>query len=147
MQQLLGDTPRLPDKAFVHELFLQRLLSNVRMVLASTQQGIYLEEPAKIADKIVEVFAPSISAVNKIASSIPSQLATKMEQLCSEVASLMSLVKSIYSVSMFTFTEFPSSQSLSQSSNDLCWYHQRYRYFTRKCIEPCSKSGKAMASR
>ena len=38
MQQLLsGTAPGLPNGAFVHELFLQRLPSNVRMVLASAK--------------------------------------------------------------------------------------------------------------
>ena len=95
IQQLLGDTPRLPDKAFVHELFLQRLPPNVRMVLASARQDTSLEELAQMADKIVEVATPSVSTVNNIPSSIPPQIVTEMEQLHSEVASLTSLVKSI----------------------------------------------------
>ena len=41
MQQLLsGTTPGLPDGAFVRELFLQRLPSNVRMVLASARPDL-----------------------------------------------------------------------------------------------------------
>jgi len=35
MQQLLGDQPGL-DKSFLKELFLQRLPSNVRMVLTAS---------------------------------------------------------------------------------------------------------------
>ena len=147
MQQLLGDTPRLPDEAFVRELFLQRLPSNVRMVLASTRQDTSLEELAQMADKIVEVATPSVSAVNNIPSSIPPQIATEMEQLRSEVASLTSLVKSITQHRRSPSPNFRRRQSPSRSSTDLCWYHQRYGDFARKCIEPCSKSGNAMASR
>ena len=64
MQQLLsGTTPGLPDGAFVRELFLQRLPSNVRMVLASARPDTSIDELAQMADKIVEVATPSVSAV------------------------------------------------------------------------------------
>ena len=44
-----------------------------------------------MADAIVEVATPSVSAVN----AVPHHLATKIEQLRSEVASLTTLVKSL----------------------------------------------------
>ena len=98
MQQLLGDTPRLPDEAFVCELFLQRLPPNVRMVLASARQDTSLEELAQMADKIVEVATPSVSAVNNIPSSIlPQSPRGSKSREFSEVH---------YSASTFTLTEF-----------------------------------------
>ena len=117
------------------------------MVLASTRQDTSLEQLAQMADKIVEVATPSVSAVNNIPSSIPPQIATEMEQLRSEVASLTSLVKSITQRRRSPSPNFRRQQSPSGSSTDLCWYHQRYGDFARKCIEPCSKSGNATASR
>ena len=65
MQQLLGDSagPE-PDSSFLRELFLQRLPGSVRMVLASTGNAMSLEALAQMADKIVEVATPTISAVN-----------------------------------------------------------------------------------
>ena len=44
MQQLLGDKASTTDGAFLHELFLQRLLANVHIVLASTPDNGNLEE-------------------------------------------------------------------------------------------------------
>ena len=58
MQQLLGDTPGITDGSFIHELFLQQLLANIRMVLASTSDSVSLDELAQLADKIVKVAAP-----------------------------------------------------------------------------------------
>ena len=58
MQQLLGDTPGITDGSFIHKLFLQWLLANVRMVLASTSDSVSLDELAQLADKIVEVAGP-----------------------------------------------------------------------------------------
>ena len=58
MQQLLGDRSGINDGSFFRELFLQRLPTNVRMVLASTNNSVPLDELAQLADKIVEVAAP-----------------------------------------------------------------------------------------
>ena len=66
-----------------------------------------------MADKIVEVATPSVSAVNNIPSSIPPQIATEMEQLRSEVANLTSLVQSITQHQRSPSLNFRRRQSLS----------------------------------
>lgn len=63
MQQLLGDRASTTDSTFLRELFLQRLPSNVRMVLASASATATLEELAELADKVVEVRAPQPQAL------------------------------------------------------------------------------------
>ena len=60
LQQPAGDTPGA-DEAFLRELFLQRLPSNVRMVLASTQSDTPINELAQLADKIIEVAIPEVT--------------------------------------------------------------------------------------
>ncbi len=59
IQQLLGD--KVTDSSFLRELFLQRLPSHVRMVLASSDSPD-LDKLAQLADKIVEVAAPQINS-------------------------------------------------------------------------------------
>ena len=90
MQQLLGEKARDTDGAFLHELFLQCLLPNVRMVLASTLNTENLEDLALLADKIVEVAvpSPSISAI----STTP-----EIEHLCKEVAELKTMLQGLQS--------------------------------------------------
>ena len=51
LQQLAGDTPGA-DGAFLCELFLQCLPSNVRMALALTRSDMPINELAPLADKI-----------------------------------------------------------------------------------------------
>ena len=63
MQQLLGDKATTADQSFLCQLFLQLLLPNVRMVLASTKDNEDLESLASLADKVVEVASPAVNTV------------------------------------------------------------------------------------
>ena len=151
LQQLAGDTPGLPDGKFLRELFLQRLPSNVRMVLASTRDDTAIEDLAQLADKIVEVaLPPSVSNV----SVQPSEL----ELLRTELATLTKVVNSLKlhrrsrSRSRSNSTSHRRSPSPAgqprppTENNDLCWYHQTFGDSARKCKPPCSKSGNDQAS-
>ena len=84
MQQLLGDKANNTDGAFMREHFLQRLPSNVRMVLASTPDTGSLDNLAQLADKIMEVATPSVSSV---------YTSTDFEHLRQEVAELKMLIQ------------------------------------------------------
>ena len=63
MQQLLGDKAEAMDPSLLRGLFVQRLLSNVRMILASTAKGASLIDLAEMADSVMEVISPSIATV------------------------------------------------------------------------------------
>ena len=66
MQQLMGDKlgSTADSSSFLRELFLQRLPSNVRMVLASADTTTELGKLAEMADKVLEVAAPpTVSAI------------------------------------------------------------------------------------
>ena len=49
---------------FLHEYFLQRLPPNVRMVLASADATMDLWNLADMADKVMEVATPTVSAIS-----------------------------------------------------------------------------------
>lgn len=150
MQQLLGDKASTMDSSFVRSLFLQRLPTNVRMVLASTPDTTDLETLAQLADKIAEVAAPSISAVNT------SQLTNELEQLRVEVASLKGMITP-FSQSTVPKRDRPRglrrnhSRSRSASphpstDSSVCWYHKQFGERARKCTQPCSFPGNGQAS-
>ena len=63
MQQLLGERAAVTDDALIRELFLQRLPSNVRMVLASSPGTTPLDELAQLADRIIDVAPPTVAGV------------------------------------------------------------------------------------
>ena len=152
LQQLAGDTPGLLDGNFLKELFLQRLPSQVRMVLASTRDGTPIEDLAQLADKIIEVAAPPIISTVSTQSS-------EMEQLRAEIASLTKVVSSLQQQQCFRRRSKspyrgrspgparhrrPPTSDLQQDA-DLCWYHQTFGDDARKCKPPCSKSGNEQA--
>ena len=141
MQQLLGEKPSTTDGSFLWELFLQRLPSNVRMVLASTADTTSLDELASLSDKIMEVATPtsSVSVVSQ------SQLTSEMEQLRTQISDLHKLVQQL---SISQRRNPPRTRSPSPAPNrlqsDLCWYHQKFGDRAKKCRQPCSKSGNAL---
>ena len=126
MQQLLGDKANTTDGAFMRELFLQRLPSNVRMVLASTPDAGSLDELAQLADKIAEVATPSISSVNT---------STEFEHLRQEVAELKLLIQTLKQPNRRS-----RGRSPSPAPQGLCWYHTKFGDSARKCKPPCAKS-------
>jgi len=149
LQQLAGDTPGLLDGNFLKELFLQRLPSQVRMVLASTRDNTPMEDLAQLADKIIEVAAPPI------VSTVTPQQTSEMEQLKSEIASLTKVVSSLKQQHFRRRSKSPyrgrspgpprQRRYSSSQDSDLCWYHQTFGDSARKCKPPCSKSGNEQA--
>ena len=143
MQQLLGDTSGITDRSFIRELFLQQLLANVRMVLASTSDSVSLDNLAQLADKIVEVSAPQ--SVSTVCS---SNLSDEVEKLKGQLTNLTQLVKSL-PFQQKSRTRSPSPAPPDSSNvNDttVCWYHQKYGQSARKCKSPCTYSGKSLAA-
>ena len=136
MQQLLGDKAASTDSSFIRELFLQRMPGNIRMVLASTADAVSLEELASLADKVMDVAAPSVAAITT------PQVTSDVELLREEVTRLKDIVSS--------FTKSRQSRrspSPHPFDTTLCWYHQRFGKNARKCRPPCSWSGNEPASR
>ena len=145
MQQLLGDHlgPDL-DNAFLKELFLQRLPSSVRMVLASADPTTDLAKLAEMADKIIEVATPpTVAAVTATPAS------EDLQQLKAEVTRLTDLVATLaqqrsqrgrsLSRSRRPHSPAPPTPQPSQQSSDtLCWYHRKFGEAAKKCQEPCN---------
>lgn len=158
MQQLLGDKLSSADtSSFLRELFLQRLPSNVRMVLASADSSTDLGKLAEMADKILEVAAPTLATVSDPAPNPPfsdpvPNSSNELQQLRDEVARLSTLVRSLTAQSRRRRSS-GSANSRSSSpatgashttpaspSGALCWYHQKYGDQARHCRPPCSRS-------
>ena len=139
MQQLLGDKANNTDGTFLRELFLQRLPSNVRMVLASTPDAGNLDDLAQLADKIVEVATPSISSV---------KTSDEFERLRHEVTELKLLIQTLKQPKRSRSRGRSPSPAPQRHSQEICWYHAKFGDNARKCKPPCSKSSEnSQASR
>ena len=68
MQQLLGDKlgSTTDTNSFLRELFLQRLPASVRVVLASADPSTTIDKLAEMADKVMEVAAPTAPNVSVV---------------------------------------------------------------------------------
>jgi len=145
LQQLAGDAVRT-DGAFLRELFLQRLPSNVRMVLAAANDTVPISELANLADRIMEVATPSLpTTVSPNISAVgPSSHSFNLDKLRAEITSLKEEVKSLR---RSTRERSPRRRSPSPipDSSDMCWYHQKFGSSAQKCRSPCSYSGNASA--
>ena len=136
MQQLLGERASTTDSTFLRELFLQRLPSNVRMVLASTNTTATLEELAELADKVVEVAAPTVAATSVSPGPSPEILA-EIEQLRSAVEQLQTSVKQLTRQSRNRSHSRNRQHSPAPQEQTTCWYHQKYGSKAKKCNPPC----------
>ena len=144
MHQLLGEKMQTTDGSIIKELFMQRLPTNVRMVLAAASERTPLEELAALADKIMEVASPSIATM-----ATPTQATSEVDRLRAENASLQ---KQISALQAATGPRRRRSRSRnhgrprSPSQSGVCWYHRRFGDAARKCSLPCSRAGNRQAS-
>ena len=92
MRQLLEDVVADADRPLLRELFLQRLPTTVRMVLASTATDTSLEAIAQLADRVMDVAPPTLAALSP---SLPPQ--DEVKALRTELSQLRELVTSLSS--------------------------------------------------
>ena len=141
MQQLLGE--RAADAAFLRELFLQRLPSNVRMVLASTADTMDLNTLADMADKVVEVAHPSVAAISGPPQHNPSEyehLKAEVDRLTKRVAAEQRRRQRGRSRDRQPRSPSPqdTQQHDSSDATSLCWYHSKFGGQARRCQPPCN---------
>ena len=149
IQQLLGDMAPRVDATLLRELFLQRLPSNVRMVLTPSAGALDLDQLAQLADRILEASPPTISATtadnpNTITT---TQLATQVAQLTERLDKLTSqMTKTINQLKGYRRQSRSRSpgrfnnqrrRSSSQAEQDgICYYHQKFGDKSYKCQPP-----------
>ena len=141
MQQLLGDKLSSADSSsFLRELFLQRLPANVRMVLASADPTTEIGKLAEMADKVMEVAAPTIAHISDSRPKSPPPPSSDIQQLRDEVARLTTLVQSLATQHQPRSSSRPRRRSSSPAAETLCWYHQQFGEQAKHCKPPCARA-------
>lgn len=138
MQALLSGDTSTTDSALFRELFLQRLPSNVRMIVASSVDSD-VQELAELADRIMDA-STSNSSITMVADSQNSSLQTEVNSLRADVSDLKKLLENL-SGSQHGSRGARDPDSASRPQTNLCWYHFRFGDAAKKCKAPCSKSG------
>jgi len=115
------------------------------MVLASTDESLALDKLAELADKVMEVATPSVSAI------ATPQITTEVEQLRTEVTRLQELVKSLTTQARQRSTSNPRqppspAHPCPAADPTLCWYHQKFGEAAHKCRQPCARGLNDQAS-
>ena len=151
MYQLLGD--KTLEEGFLRQLFVQRLPTNVQLILASTPDTVRLDDLALLADKIIEAASPSpsvaaIPPVPSRASDADKNFAILQQQINHLTSQLRALSEQLQGPSQprfrgrSPFRSGPRSRgpSISRSPNRFpnCWYHHKFGANARKCSPPCA---------
>lgn len=145
MQRLMGDRPI--DETLLKELFLQRLPSNIQMVLAASPPGP-LDSLAKLADKVMESTPGTGMFVNATTTDKPTS-----EYLLQQISELTAAVNALqtshretrHSRSHSRSGYHANSRSKSRSrqyedaKSELCYYHWRFGDKATKCKPGCSR--------
>ena len=138
------------DNVVLRELFIQRLPSNVRMVLAPSGSSVSLDNLAEMADRIMEVTTPTVAAMHS-----PPTPPSEVEVLRSHIRDLQEQVKSLSMVNRSPRRRSPTPARRRSPSpaypssvvdHTLCWYHQRFGNAATKCKPPCSRAPNAPAA-
>lgn len=133
------------NDALLQELFLQRLPSNVRIVLAPSGTDITLDNLAEMADRIMEVSTPTVAVMctypEPSTSADIASLRTEVHQLQELVNSLTSHSRDSRRCSLTPICRHSPSLTHQQLAVDstLCWYHQHFGDAATKCRPPCSR--------
>lgn len=137
MQQLLGTTTTDVDSRLLRELFLQRLPTNVRMVLASAADK-QLSQLAELADLVTAVASPSIAAVQTDMGIRTST--NELQDIREQISHLADTVAAIRDGSARAEHQRAAAQP-QQLRQRICWYHRKHGNAARKCIPPCDYAG------
>lgn len=152
LQQLLGERASSFDTSLLKELFLQRLPTNVRMVLA-TAPDLQLAALAQLADSVMDVATPTVAQLQQpqepsrpvmtsAVSSHSSELNELRDMFCRQLADLRNDISAISLRSRSSSRRRGDSTNLRQRSNSphprVCWYHRTFGNQARNCTLPCA---------
>lgn len=160
LQQLLGEKEATFDQALLRELFLQRLPTSVRMVLA-TANGLSISQLAQLADSVMDVSTPverpvfnlslpERSGPTKAAPTTPSPpaLQSLREEFRGEITKLSDHIAALSAQRQRSpprGRSFSGRRSPSPSRQGVCWYHRNFGKAARKCTTPRTFQGNSPA--
>lgn len=163
MTQLLGTSATTMDTAVLRELFLQRLPSQVQMVLA-TATAMDLTSLAALADKVMEVATPNlpVASISTPTQSTPPTTPvttapttagpSEVDRLCARLEQLIAATTcpepSAHRERQRHRSSTPNRRRRERSDSPgprMCFYHRRFGANARRCLLPCTWSENSTA--
>ncbi|XP_037529488.1 uncharacterized protein LOC119406826 [Rhipicephalus sanguineus] len=153
MRQLHGEKASKMDDSLLRQLFLQRLPANVCMVLAAAGD-LPLDDLAALADRVLEVATPAISAFEGVKASEVSPVTStgncsaELQSLKQEVQRIAQSLEAL-KIQVERRSRSTSRNRASSRSSDtgrICWYHHRFGDNATKCVSPCAHQGNVPAT-
>lgn len=170
MTQLLGSSATTTVNAVLRELFLERLPSQVQMVLA-TATAIDLTSLAAVADQVMEVATPDlpIASISTPTQSTPPTVPVTTAQPPnpahtavgpSEVQCLCTRLEQLIAAAIYPkpyshceyqrhHSSMPNRRRQRERSESegphMCYYHRRFGANARHCLLPCTWAENPMA--
>ncbi|XP_041483467.1 uncharacterized protein LOC121430256 [Lytechinus variegatus] len=152
MKQLLGTNTL--EENILKQLFLQRLPTNIQVILASTRDSMEIEKLADLADKILETHSPihhsQVAHLSPSSSSATPSSNPEMAEMKAQIAQLSLLVQNLSAQqtdrSRGRSRERGSRQKESRQRSKSpqshvggdCYYHWRFGKGAKKCTPPCT---------
>ncbi|XP_044009504.1 uncharacterized protein LOC122853208 [Aphidius gifuensis] len=123
-------------------IFLEKLPEQMRVLLAMCEHED-LDKVAEMADKIYEMSNTSSCAIASSQEQASVQAIANHESPISEVFKLIKTLSNKVDKLRREYRSRSRSRSKSRGcsnspSNNLCFYHRRFGYNARKCLETCS---------
>lgn len=133
MKELSGG--QLQDE-FLKNLWLQRLPTQIQTVLSVSSET--LDKLAEIADKVADVALPA--AVYSAASAPERNEIQELTKQISELKMQISRMSRPRNKQFFRRRSSSRSQKRKTTSDNICYYHKRFRENAHKCAPPCDFS-------
>lgn len=146
MKQLIGTNAGLVSDDLLKQLFVQRMPTQAQVVLASSD-NLTLDKMAEMADKIVEVVSPQISAIQ--GNDQVADLRKEIEELKTLIRGRNKDRQQNNGHRSRSKTPTPGSRAADNTEDQqYCWFHYKFGDNAKKCRSPCSyQPGNASGSR
>jgi len=129
-QQLEGMEANEP---LLKQVFLQKLPTTVRTIVAANSDKMALQELAELADRVYDNI-PQESTVMQARSSSADDRISRLENMVEK------LIFSVHPSNSSSQSKRNRSRSRTRfnPSGSLCYYHWRYKEKAQKCTSPCT---------
>jgi ElaB/YqjD/DUF883 family membrane-anchored ribosome-binding protein len=139
MRQLAGTDAAVTDE-ILRTLWMQRLPTNVQMVIAS-QQTLTLDKLAELADKIMEVAQPVVRSKSEQSNQEVNLLRQEIEvlrrQLQQKSDGSSSRVRNRSQSPAHGRRSASRDRQYTSKDGPVCWYHVKFGKRAQKCKQPC----------